>query len=102
MGTYNLLFAEMDCPRCGKRSECEIEIRSGDTSQMQHFHIGDDYPCRFMYASRSSDSPGQADLIGDGYTECPACRKDFFVTVQILLGVIQSASVDHTRPGYIL
>jgi hypothetical protein len=45
--------------------------------------------------------PVDGNYIGDGYVECPSCRRDFWVTIDVVHDVIQSVEVNPAKPGYL-
>jgi hypothetical protein len=48
-----------------------------------------------------SQRPSGGNYTGDGYIECPDCKKDYWVTITVEADVIVSAVVNPAKPGYI-
>ena len=95
MGLYNLLHADVRCPRCGAQVQVEAQIKVGFLNLYDH-RVGD--------ALRYDDAPAATrrveDIDGVGYAVCPACGKDFWLNVEVRNGRITGAVADN-RPGYI-
>jgi hypothetical protein len=101
MGTYNTVHAGLTCPHCGHRTDHAIEVKSGNTANMDHFAIGDRYKWFSSRAPQNGGRPEDGSVDAVGYTECPACERDFFVKVQIVRDVIRAVTADTSKPGYI-
>ena len=95
MGTYNILQAGITCPHCQASVNLEIEMRFGDTRMFEKFMVGD------LYKWVPGGRPLNGDYDGEGYAECPDCRRDFFVRVSIHQDKIESVQPDPERAGYI-
>jgi hypothetical protein len=101
MGTYNRLQTATKCPRCVVLSEAIVDCHFGDTSHMVDLTIGDTYPWRPGKAVQNGGRPDQGNIDGEGYAECPSCRKDFFVKVIVRHDRIGGVETDASRSGYI-
>lgn len=101
MGTFNIVHAHLKCPRCGTVVDAEIEVRLGNTAQMQYLKVGDTYPWVQRARPEEGGRPPEGNVNGDGYLECPRCHKDSFVRVLVRSDVIVAIEPDLTRPGYI-
>ena len=101
MGTYNILQTSITCPHCNTLVDVEIEMRFGDTYMLDKFVIRDQYKWvsgkTFQYGGR----PEEGNLDGEGYAECPNCRRDLFVKVLIRKDRIESAGPDTEKAAYI-
>ncbi len=95
MGNYNTVIAPVACPRCGTLVNAEIEVRFGDTSQFVTLNIGDKVPWVSGRQEENGGRPQSGNMDGDGYMECPSCRKDSFLTVCVRDDVIQA--VEQTK-----
>lgn len=101
MGTYNKLNAIITCPHCGENAPVEIEIRFGDTRQMQDYSLGDSYAWLVGKSVQNGGRPAGGSMDGEGYTVCPQCQRDFFVKVSIFEDVITAVEPAEEKPGYI-
>ena len=101
MSTYNTLRAVMTCPHCGTQAATDVELRFGDTRSMDSFALGDNYKWLTGKAPQRGGRPADGNLDAEGYTECPACRRDYFVIVTIRENRLDAANPDMGRPGYI-
>jgi len=105
MGTCNMLKTRMVCPRCGVSVEVEIEMEFGDTRAMAAFAVGDCYAWVPGKAVQHGGRPENGDLDGEGYAECPHCRRDFFVKVLAVEDKDAddaACQMEHSIPGVIL
>ncbi len=100
MGTCNTLKTRMVCPRCDVSVEVEIEMEFGDTCAMAAFAVGDRYAWVPGKAVPHGGRPENGDLYGEGYAECPHCRRDFFVKVLIRGDRIEDVVPDAEKAGY--
>lgn len=101
MGTYNVLKAVLKCPRCGRTSLMDVDLYFGYRNQIA-LKVGDCYP--WAWGGRSVKKGGRpplGDIDGEGYTECPNCKKDFFVIVRVRGGRIVEALPDLSKKPYI-
>lgn len=87
MGLFNIVRGDMTCPRCGEQIEVEVETRLGWMHELLTLNVGDRYP--WNHPEMPSLRPDGGNAAGDGYCECPACRRDFFVRVVVEAGVIR-------------
>lgn len=101
MSSYNILKAEIECPRCKQTAKQEIELRFGYTTEMFEFKIGDSYNWRGGKAVQNGGRPNNGDFNGEGYVECSLCKCDFFVQVKIRNDLIEKIEHDSTRQPYI-
>ncbi len=79
MGTYNESHHSMRCLRCGKEAEFHIQWQFGFTAMIATVSIGDEYPWDGNRMPHNGGRPEDGNCDGEGYTECPNCKKDFFV-----------------------
>ena len=101
MGIYNTVHATVACPRCGVLGEVEIEVRTGNTSQMANLHIGDKYPWVARIPPKNGGRPDGGNVDGDGYMECEFCHKDSFMRIIIREDIIVGVEPDYGKRGYI-
>ena len=78
----------------------EIDLRLGHC-ELGRYEPGDTYRWVTGKAVQNGGRPDGGDMDAEGYTECPACRKDFFVTVAIRQDVIAGVAPDTTKAAYI-
>lgn len=100
MGLYNLLSATMVCPRCNQTVELEIQIYIGH-KQLYSYRIGDAVNWLPNSDVEHGGFPPSGSMEGEGYTECPQCKKDFFLVVQIRDGKIAGVNPDLSKKPYI-
>ena len=102
MGSFNIVRADCTCPRCGTDlHDVEVECRFGKTADILTFRVGDSYPWVLGKMVHHGGRPENGNLDGEGYAECPHCRKDFFLVVAVRSDVIHSVAADRTKKGYI-
>jgi len=101
MGTCNLLRASMTCPHCNTAVDLEIEMRFGDTRNLAEFVVGERYLWIPGRAIQHGGRPKNGDFVGEGYSECPQCRRDFFVEVILCEDTITAVRPDLQKAGYI-
>jgi hypothetical protein len=101
MGLYNQILACITCPHCKEEVPAAIDIRIGDTRQMEVFSIGDTYIWLNGKSVKNGGRPTGGSMEGEGYTVCPECRRDFFVKVKIANDVITAVEPDMAKSGYI-
>lgn len=95
VGLYNLLRVGVQCPRCGKHSEVEAQTKVGFLN-LYEYRLGD----HLRYDDAPAGFRRVEDAEAEGYAECPACGKDFWLDVEVRSGQIVGAVADD-RPGYI-
>ena len=100
MSLYDTLVAEVSCPRCGSSVAAECEVKLGACSQ-RRLRVGDEVTWRPRRIVKNGGGPPDGNLDGEGYCECPRCRRDFWVVVQVREDRIASVAPDPTRAGYI-
>lgn len=101
MGTFNTLHAVLVCPRCGAVGEAEVEMRFGNTAQMQKLVVGDRYPWVADISPQHKGRPEGGNIDGEGYLECEHCHKDSFLRVIVREDLIVGVEPDPEKPGYI-
>jgi hypothetical protein len=101
MGTYNLLHAALACPRCGIEVETRVECFFGCTSEMADLRIGDRYPWMPGKQPQNGGRPEHGTVDGEGYMECPLCRRDAFVRILVREDVIVGVEPDAQKQGFI-
>lgn len=101
MGVYNILRAEIECPRCGQIAEQEVDLYFGYRNEMLEFKIGDEYLWCLGKEIKNGGRPENGNIDGEGYVECNVCKKDFFVKISIRNDVIENIKFDSTKKPYI-
>ncbi|HEY4259101.1 MAG TPA: hypothetical protein VGM98_03025 [Schlesneria sp.] len=99
MSTYDLLHAQMICPRCGTSRATEIELFVG-IGNLIDYQIGDQIQWVPKAAPQNGGRPPNGDCEAEGYAECDACGKDFFVKAIVRDGKLVDVVVDASKPGY--
>jgi hypothetical protein len=91
MGTYNKVHGTIACPRCGIIDNVEVEVRLGNTTQVQELRLGDRYPWVPHKQPHDGGRPEDGNAEGDGYMECDHCHKDSFLRVlfreDVIIGI---------------
>ena len=100
MGLYNTLDTEMTCPRCGAESNMEIECFFGLKNQIE-YKLGDRVEWRLGKAVQNGGRPEGGNLDGEGYAECPICKRDFFILMVVVNDIIQGVKVNPDKKPYI-
>jgi hypothetical protein len=100
MGIYNCLQTEVQCPRCGVRTEMTINLYFGYRDLLE-YHLGDSYQWHERKAPQNGGRPDGGDVDGEGYTECPICLKDSFWIVEVRSDIIQSVRPDPDKQPYV-
>ena len=101
MGTYNTLLTNLTCPHCNTLVSVEIEMRFGNTLRMEKFVIGDYYRWVSGKSVQHGGRPEKGNLEGEGYAECPHCRRDFFVKVMVREDKLEGVKPDIEKAAYI-
>lgn len=70
MGSYNVVAASIDCPRCRNRVDVRVQFKFGDT--WQHEYVPGD---KLRWGGNDVGPPGQTHVVVDGVSEdpCPVC-----------------------------
>jgi DNA-directed RNA polymerase subunit RPC12/RpoP len=100
MGIYNILHTDICCPRCGEESMMEIDLYFGYRNLIE-YRIGDKVEWFPRKAVHNGGRPETGNLDGEGYVECPRCKRDFFVLVHVRGDVIESVEADRARKAYV-
>jgi len=101
MGVYNILKAEIKCPRCSQTAEQEIDLYFGYQNEMLKFRLGDRYVWREGKEVQNGGRPENGNIDGEGYVECRLCKKDFFVKVEVGNDVIEKVEHNSTKELFV-
>ena len=96
MGIYNTLWHELTCPRCGASTRVEVDIYCGFCDLIQ-YEIGDRYQWRPGKSPKNGGRPAAGDCDAEGYAECPLCKRDFFLAVQIRADILVAVELDLSK-----
>jgi hypothetical protein len=77
----------------------EIELYFGYRNLIE-YKIGDEVEWMPRKAVHNGGRPEDGNLDGEGYTECPKCKRDSFVVAHIRGDVIESVEADLERKAY--
>jgi hypothetical protein len=99
LSTYNRCIVDLECPRCRHRSTVEVDLYLGETSMMATLELGAPYP--FKRGASPKDGGAVEGIFSDaGYTECTACQRDFFCSVEIRAGHLTAICANGEIPPY--
>jgi hypothetical protein len=79
----------------------DIELHFGDTRHMVELRIEDVYPWEPRKAVQNGGRPEGGSTEGQGYAECPICRKDFFVKAIVREDILEAVVPDPETKPYI-
>ncbi len=69
---------------------------------MKTLTLGDKYPwTKGSKSVKNGGRPEQGNYEGEGYTECPSCKKDFWVKAIVEKDVLVSIQVDNEKEPYV-
>jgi hypothetical protein len=100
MSSYNILIAELVCPRCVRVGVQEIEFKFGILN-FHEYGIGDSISWSGQDERYPRDRPPQGNYVGEGYVECQFCGKDFWVDIVVSDDMIVRAMIVSERKGYV-
>lgn len=100
MGSFNILEADLLCPRCKVTATMEIEFKFG-SPDLTRYHLGDKLTWGRSKLEKKLASYTSDPVVAEGYVQCPECNKDFFVKITMHQGVLEHVEWDATRPPYI-
>jgi hypothetical protein len=96
MSNYNHLSARLTCPRCGREADMTVDLYFGLRDQLD-YKFGDRYSWTNSPIVKNGGRPPDGNLEGEGYTECPLCKKDFFVAVKVDQDILKAARPDPSK-----
>ena len=93
ISTFDIIISELTCPKCGFSGEFESEsfFPSGNCFT---YRIGDP----IINVTRNK-MPNNG--VFEGYTECPSCKRTFFLLVSVEDNKVGSIEIDKSKKGYI-
>lgn len=93
MALFNQLPLNLECPRCGREAKMTVDLYFGFRDQLC-YKLGD--KCKWTKSPlvKNGGRPADGNLDGKGYTECPLCKKDFFVVVKVRKDVFMGVEAD--------
>lgn len=77
----------------------DIEIFFGYKGLLS-YHIGDKVQWNIGKSLKNGGRPKDGNIDDDGYTECPKCYKDFFVTVHVTSDIITAVAPNLKKQGF--
>ena len=90
----------MKCPRCDALAEFQIDLYFGLRDQIR-YDLGDTCEWVPRKALQNGGRPPDGNLDGEGYTQCPQCEKDFFVSVLARRDKLVAVQPDMSREPYV-
>ena len=102
MGTYNEITTDLKCPRCNGSAKMYVQLNFGYTNEIMELYLGDPYPFHPNKAVQNGGKPKDGNIDGEGYVECPLCKKDFFVKAIVRNGILKSIEPDTNKKPYIV
>jgi hypothetical protein len=100
MSAFNYLLVDMICPRCGISSPQEIEMFFG-SADLHEYNLSQRVHWGVAGGPDRGGRPKNGTMIGDGYSVCPVCNKDFHVKIHVYADVLESVEVNKDRMPYI-
>jgi transposase-like protein len=100
MAAFNIVNVSLKCPRCGLTGPVDVECRAGKRSQ-QHYKLGDTFQWVPGKAVQNGGSPENGKMIAEGYVECPHCKKDYFVEIDIRDDKLREVRPNMTKQPFI-
>lgn len=98
VGVYNLLLVETRCPRCGEPVTVQAQFKAGMLN-VDDYRVGD----QLRWSGDGNRPPMERREDGkyevEGYADCSARNKDFWIDIVIRGDRIVTAIADD-RPGY--
>ena len=91
---FNELECELTCPSCGASNTVFVELFFGGPHMRKYILLE-------KITWGLTGRPEHGDIASEGYTDCPACGKDFFVQVLVKSDVILEAIPDRFKEGHI-
>jgi hypothetical protein len=83
VGAFNEVAAEVRCPRCGGLTTMVVNLYFGLRNQIR-YSLGDQVEwVNTRLGVQNGGRPSEGNLDGEGYAECPLCKKDFFLVAEI-------------------
>jgi hypothetical protein len=80
VSAYNLLKAVLECPHSGTTDLETIEFRFG-LLEFREYHLGEELNWGTKGDRFPKTRPEGGDFVGEGYVECFACGRDYWVSV---------------------
>jgi hypothetical protein len=90
----------MSCPHCGEDLEMEVDLYFVLRNQIE-YKFGDKVEWIPQKAVKNGGRPENGNLDGEAYSECPKCKKDFFIIAHIKNDVIESLEANLEKKSYI-
>jgi hypothetical protein len=100
VAAYNEVTLELKCPRCHGTASMIVNLYFGFRDQLT-YAVGDEIHWRDGRAVQNGGRPPGGNLDGEGYAECPLCKKDFFVVVEVRNDKLLGARPNPSRKPYI-
>jgi len=101
MSVHNILIDRLRCPRCGEERMMELETFFGFGNLFQ-YRVGDNVKwVPGNVTPKNGGRPGDGNMVGEGYAECPTCGKDFWVNVIIRSDTIERIEPNANKNAYI-
>ncbi|WP_157239133.1 hypothetical protein [Catenuloplanes japonicus] len=93
-------MAEMECPRCQRLAECEVEFKLGRLD-LRTYRLGEALEWAGGNGRKPLRRPDGGNARTEGYADCPQCGRDFWVTIHVQDDRLAVVVPDPARPGYI-
>lgn len=97
----NSVYASLTCPRCGVKSQTEVEACVDGYGPQNNYRVGDLVSWNPSITTDYGGRPPLGSAIVEGYAVCPTCEKDYFVRVVLESDHIVAADPDASKLGYI-
>lgn len=78
----------------------EVDLYFGHRGQFEYV-VGDNIHWLRVESVAEGGRPKDGNLNGEGYAECPHCKRDFFAKVIVRNDTILKVEIDNEKKGYI-
>jgi hypothetical protein len=99
MSIYNTLVTEARCPYCGASCEVRADFRFGLREQ-RDYRLGDRLQWEGKGVRTPTHRPPEGNFVGEAFTECPSCGREYWLLIAVESDVIASAATDMDREDY--
>lgn len=104
MANFNTARLNLRCPRCGRRSDVDVQLWVGERTQ-KRYALGDEIRWRRSVAGRGARPrfeagearPKGGDLDGEGFAICPKCDAAIGLAAHVRSDHLDSVTIDFDK-----